>query len=124
MDEIKLKPCPFCGGRAILYVWDSERWSVKCEKCNITTSPYGKCALTQEIWNRRAESAENTQLKAEVERMKKERDAVMKDLTNEGGCRCCKYAPQDYSRYPCHECNFQRTNWAWRGIEPPKGETK
>lgn len=30
----KLKPCPFCGGEAIVDGCDDTLWSVICEKCN------------------------------------------------------------------------------------------
>lgn len=30
----KLKPCPFCGGKAIVDGCDDTLWSVICEKCN------------------------------------------------------------------------------------------
>ena len=35
MEEIKLKPCPFCGGEAVVHVNDGVR--VICKKCNAMT---------------------------------------------------------------------------------------
>lgn len=63
MSEIKLKPCPFCGGEAHIFIKDGVR--VYCEDCECSTmvlvdgklasgKPYGS-ALNRvvEKWNRR-----------------------------------------------------------------------
>ncbi len=59
MSEIKLKPCPFCGGSAELYkVWSG--YSVKCcgnERCHMQAVPlpaYETKERAVEAWNRRA----------------------------------------------------------------------
>lgn len=44
MSDIKLKPCPFCGGRAKLYVtWDMEK--VMCTRCKCQTPEYKRNGL-------------------------------------------------------------------------------
>lgn len=62
MDEIKLKPCPFCGGKGEIKnetVWNQTRSYVRCEKCfcqtdYIAVSP-SYCAEKKaaERWNMR-----------------------------------------------------------------------
>lgn len=63
MAEIKLSPCPFCGGRAALYADNGIK--VICTKCGASTKPL-KDALSArgvagnateaviKAWNRRA----------------------------------------------------------------------
>ena len=62
MSETALKPCPFCGGKAV----SIEHWNfgayvtcIQCTKCAISTQPIpserkGKATRR---WNRRVESA-------------------------------------------------------------------
>ena len=55
MSEHELKPCPFCGGKPVIYKSMSDRraW-VMCSECG-ATSPSGfreKTAI--KAWNRRA----------------------------------------------------------------------
>ena len=51
MAEIKLKPCPFCNGKAemmgITFVY------VKCLKCGVETMGYKEEDEAAEAWNRR-----------------------------------------------------------------------
>ena len=35
MQEVELKTCPFCGGKAVIYVSDGVR--VICEECGVMT---------------------------------------------------------------------------------------
>ena len=56
----ELKPCPFCGGEAIITKHHnrfSEWWLVSCTKCHIsqTGSEYEFSFEAIEAWNRRAE---------------------------------------------------------------------
>lgn len=57
MDEKKLKPCPFCGGRAILR-HDSSGCYVECGNgmCSVmpTTWYFDEEEKVIEAWNRRA----------------------------------------------------------------------
>lgn len=52
MNEIKLKPCPFCGGRAnvIMERCAENKYSisVKCSKCSVKTSSYTADLLIKE----------------------------------------------------------------------------
>ena len=63
----ELKPCPFCGSRAELYVFRQSEHTVRCRSC------YADCGAWQDhyravaVWNHRP--AED-RLKAEVERLK------------------------------------------------------
>lgn len=59
MDEIKLKPCPFCGGKAAA-IWNgasNERnYCVRCWECGAETSVYKSEKEAKEAWNRRADN--------------------------------------------------------------------
>lgn len=60
--ETKLKPCPFCGGEAVLMVLDNGV-SVKCWECRVSTvskmdstllgKPTNAIKYVIEKWNRR-----------------------------------------------------------------------
>ena len=55
MDEIKLKPCPFCGDEAEINMLMGE-YIVNCKSCHAGIFPdYSKIPLSQlvEEWNRR-----------------------------------------------------------------------
>lgn len=61
MDEIKLKPCPFCGCSDYtvhlqkLY-YDNEnytKWKVMCEACGAEMSEFATPERAIEAWNRR-----------------------------------------------------------------------
>lgn len=63
MDEIKLKPCPFCGGKGILNNGEYNLESfVKCSTCGAETSrvaastKYCSDEKVIEAWNRRTEN--------------------------------------------------------------------
>ena len=59
----KLKPCPFCGGKAELIIvpgyfksgLSSSGWLVKCIKGCCNQNPYTSDHDAAEAWNRRAE---------------------------------------------------------------------
>lgn len=62
MSEIKLKPCPFCGGEAKVgyAINDYNRWGVSCNTCGcVVEVGFGDYEDTMEeavkAWNRRAE---------------------------------------------------------------------
>ena len=64
MDEIKLKPCPFCGGKAEINVdreavEDTEKrhwaYTVVCKRCCATSGLTYLPEKAREAWNRRAE---------------------------------------------------------------------
>ena len=58
-NEIKLKPCPFCGGEGDcnntgLCTKDGESlWWVECGACGVSTSGHQKREMALEAWNRR-----------------------------------------------------------------------
>lgn len=51
----KLKPCPFCGGKALL--WDICN-VVKCTLCGVETITYETEEEAIEVWNRRTDNGE------------------------------------------------------------------
>ena len=56
MDNLTLKPCPFCGGEAILVKDFSsfKDWTyVRCKECGASTSVSGNAYKAIELWNRR-----------------------------------------------------------------------
>lgn len=64
MSEIKLKPCPFCGGKAAL---KGDFFSlVKCEECGAETrkveisKKYSSDEKAVEAWNRRTDNDKKT----------------------------------------------------------------
>ena len=46
----ELKPCPFCGGKAVIFKYF---WSVRCEDCLVETSIFETKEEATEAWNRR-----------------------------------------------------------------------
>lgn len=66
MPEIKLKPCPFCGGEGRLCAgkWDFEidqpvpgsGYGVECAECLSQTDTYNNTDEAIEAWNRRIEN--------------------------------------------------------------------
>ena len=56
MDDLKLKPCPFCGGEAILVKDFSafKDWTyVRCQGCGAATSVSGNAFKAIDSWNKR-----------------------------------------------------------------------
>jgi Lar family restriction alleviation protein len=57
MSEQKLKPCPFCGGEAVLikgyFCW------VKCDYCGAETVAETSTTEAVDAWNRRVSDADN-----------------------------------------------------------------
>lgn len=59
MDEVKLKPCPFCGGEASIVTMHNEnlswiRYKAVCGICLAETSMHEKWKMAKAVWNRRA----------------------------------------------------------------------
>lgn len=63
----KLLGCPFCGGKATTYEYQS-RYLAQCDSCSF--------ALTPEEWNRRAESDREAVLTHQLELRVQELDAT------------------------------------------------
>lgn len=62
------KPCPFCGGEALVYCGE-DGWGVWCTKCGATIpsnrSRDAESAKVVEVWNRRAKSCEEGELRGD-----------------------------------------------------------
>lgn len=57
----KLKPCPFCGGEAIVCQIQTEPGiKIECEKCGIRTPWYWDGSALARKWNKRVELKEET----------------------------------------------------------------
>lgn len=54
-DDIELKPCPFCGSTAGLYVSYEGRYAVRCNYCRIGTDLTKNEQDAIELWNHRTE---------------------------------------------------------------------
>ena len=57
-NDIKLKPCPFCGGEAILVKDFSsfKDWNyVRCKECGAATSVGNTAYRAIDFWNQRVE---------------------------------------------------------------------
>lgn len=51
----KLKPCPFCGGKARIFESDVIFFGVVCKKCNAKISGRATQASAKRAWNTRTE---------------------------------------------------------------------
>lgn len=51
---IKLKPCPFCGGNAVIMNMGYPHW-IYCEKCGakVHGGVFGSVSASVDAWNRR-----------------------------------------------------------------------
>lgn len=50
----ELKPCPFCGGEAVLISNDKEQlYSVECQSCDCGTCDHLGPEIAIDVWNRR-----------------------------------------------------------------------
>ena len=57
MNEIKLKPCPFCGGEARLtQYYPGRNYSVQCSVCGAITLHYTNAVDAARAWNRRVDN--------------------------------------------------------------------
>ena len=54
MSEIKLKPCPFCGGKAEM-IARGVLYCVTCSKCDCKGDFLDTPAAAAKVWNRRAD---------------------------------------------------------------------
>ncbi len=57
MNEVKLKPCPFCGGEAILRQLGRTKLTcvVECQRCKATTGFTENPNFAVKAWNTRHE---------------------------------------------------------------------
>ena len=49
----QLKPCPFCGGKAIVNAYGFDQYTVECKICWVETSRKIGIKKAIESWNRR-----------------------------------------------------------------------
>jgi len=57
-------------------------------------------------------------LSAELEQVKRERDAAVKDLrTNKSCCTCINDDTKDHLPFACSYCGDKHINWRWRGVK-------
>lgn len=68
-SEIKLKPCPFCGGHGakIAKLHDGDVYYVACNVCHAATREFDKPENAAAAWNRRAEPENRALTLAELE---------------------------------------------------------
>lgn len=65
---------------------------------------------------------ENHRLTQELEAVKRERDAAVKDLQSYTECTFCKHDGTEADMDPCKTCfhvgagGFSKRNWQWRGV--------
>ena len=60
MEEIELKPCPFCGGKGVEILEDENkylyyRYMAQCQKCGANAKLGRTKEEARKAWNRRAE---------------------------------------------------------------------
>lgn len=51
--EEKLKPCPFCGGKAVTNIDETGKYKVFCTSCIAKTDTYTNETYAIQAWNRR-----------------------------------------------------------------------
>ena len=59
---------------------------------------------------------QNAKLTAELEAVKREKDAALVDLKKRRDCKVCKYYVRQAFEEPCVSCGFGQRNWEWRGL--------
>ena len=57
MNEIKLKACPFCGGKAKLVYYFPHHYYVQCVVCGIETLHFLSQDAAINAWNGRSDNA-------------------------------------------------------------------
>lgn len=98
MSEIKLLPCPFCGGEAEVFTSDeigylgNDRYTVKCGSCICGTGHYKDRQRAIEMWNTRKP------MERIVEQLEEKKNMYTKC---ENDCNMCD----------CHGCDLQDTGY-------------
>lgn len=123
MPELKLKPCPFCGGEAYLLNMANCMVYVKCKSCKAETGGVhieaGYCANDKavEVWNRRAEET-STPIPSKEEALEPEYEGDGYDDNGENVydtayCPICRNRYEvDYDNHDnyCRNCG-QKLDW-------------
>ena len=52
----ELKPCPFCGGEAMVFGYHDVFWEAECLRCHGAAGNYETKAEAIDAWNTRADS--------------------------------------------------------------------
>ena len=79
-EEIKLKPCPFCGSEAVMLGEDDGMYQVICPECNGTIDDfYNEKEVAAEKWNSRPIEDD---LNEQIGRFKKYAAALEKEVKN------------------------------------------
>lgn len=122
MEEIELKPCPFCGGEAFSRVKHISNnrlmFVVKCSKCFISkeldfdlcdTSFGGVCTVIKKVvdyWNRRVDSSVHPALWCENQTTDETGQIVCLAHLAESRVQNCPYMSNDdrlSRQYPCSD---------------------
>lgn len=80
------------------------------------------CCGEDDIKNRAADLIE--QLTAELEQVRRERDAAIYDLTEHGqNCHTCRHYDKTVNDDPCANCRggYIEEHWQWRGVQENGG---
>ena len=68
---------------------------------------------------------EIARLTAELETVKRERDAAVRDMTFKTRCESCKHYAVDIAAHPCNKCKTTHMGvhdmWEWRGVQENGG---
>ena len=78
----KLKPCPFCGGHAIIDGFDDTLWIVICKECNASIGYKETKEEAIEAWNRRVEPTFTPDELDAIRRMFRDRYPRARELPN------------------------------------------
>ena len=74
MSEVKLKPCPFCGGDAGVFQWTVTTTAhVRCKSCSVQQNDYVSKEIAVAAWNNRpletTLETKNAELKAKIAKL-------------------------------------------------------
>ena len=65
-------------------------------------------------------------LTAELEQVKRERDAAVEDLRCSARCIYCEHYAKSTQEEPCNTCmnylDYSKTKWQWRGVKEENDE--
>lgn len=90
-----------------------------CVSC-IFNSFIGECTSILECRARKAADLIEA-LSAELEQVKRERDAAVEDLRCSARCIYCEHYAKSTQEEPCNTCmnylDYSKTKWQWRGVK-------
>ncbi len=102
-----LLPCPHCGGTDISVSGVRQGYRVSCSLCGAGTEVYVAVQGTAAAWNRRADSAELSALRAELAAAREALDCPS-PLSEDCSCaRCCEAKDRSAAEEkPCENCGY------------------